>query len=647
MKLFLCEKPSQGRDIAQVLGATRHAEGYLTGPDLIVTWCVGHLLETAPPEAYGEQYKRWTLEHLPIIPAQWRSEVKRTTAGQYTIVQKLLRQATEVIIATDADREGELIAREILDRCNFRGPVRRLWLSALNEASIRNALSSLKPGSSTLPLYHAALARTRADWLVGMNLSRLFTLLARQAGHNSVLSIGRVQTPTLHLVAQRDREIATFKPIPYWAISVSLETPGAAFTAHWRPPPECIDEQGRCIREVAAQQALAQLRRGTTARVISVETDRIREPPPLPFDLSTLQATCSQRFGLDVQRTLSVAQSLYEHHKAITYPRSDCRYLPQNMHAEAPVLVAALLKSAAPRLRSVCQCLDCTRRSRAWNDAQVTAHHALIPTVQVPNEQTLSADERAVYQLICTSYLAQFLPDHEYDRTRGQLRRGALVLEARGRKTLQDGWRSVVTDEAPSDHTKEDDDEEQPLPLLTVGDDWIVAEARLRALRTTPPRHFTQGDLVKAMKGIARWVSDPQLKRKLKETTGIGTEATRAGIISGLIARGYLLKQGRMVRASDIAFALLQVIPLAIADPATTALWEQALDRIAAGELGLDDFVRQQSVWVADIVNQHRGQTWAPVTNAAEPATGGRTARRYSLGSPNGRRSRAEKPYRR
>jgi DNA topoisomerase III len=646
MKLFLCEKPSQARDIARVLGATRRADGYLAGPDLAVTWCIGHLLEAAPPEAYGEQYKRWTLEHLPIIPPQWRSEVKRNTAGQYTVVQNLLRQATEVIIATDADREGELIAREILDRCNYRGPVRRLWLSALNEASIRKALASLKPGSSTLPLYHAALARTRADWLVGMNLSRLFTLLARQAGHNSVLPIGRVQTPTLQLVAQRDREIATFKPVPYWAISVALGSPGAAFTAHWRPPPECIDEQGRCIREVAAQQALAHLPRGTTARVASVETDRIREPPPLPFDLSTLQATCSNRLGLDVQRTLSVAQSLYETHKAITYPRSDCRHLPQNMHAEAPALVAALLKSA-PHLRSVCQFLDCTRRSRAWNDVEVTAHHALIPTVQVPNEQTLSADERVVYQLIRASYLAQFLPDHEYDQTRSHLHRGDVVLEARGRKILQDGWRSVVADDAPSDHTEQDVDEEQPLPLLTVGADWIVTEARLRGLKTAPPRHFTQGELVKAMKGIARWVSDPQLKRKLKETTGIGTEATRAGIISGLIARGYLLKQGRTVRASDMAFALLRVIPPAIADPATTALWEQALDRIAAGELGLDDFVRQQSAWVADIVNQHRGQTWAPAANAVESPTERGNARRQSTGSRQGRRPRAARPGRR
>jgi DNA topoisomerase-3 len=343
---------------------------------------------------------------------------------------------------------------------------------------------------------------------------------------------------------------------------------------------------------------------------------------------------------------LSVAQSLYETHKSITYPRSDCRYLPQNMHDEAPTLIGALLKSDT-HLERACQLLDCTRRSRAWNDAQVTAHHALVPTVQVPNDQALSTDERAVYRMIRTSYLAQFLPDHEYDRTRVQLRRGDVLLQARGRKILQNGWRSIVTEAAESDKAQEDADDEQRLPPLTVGDEWIVTQAQLRALKTAPPRHFTQGELVQAMKGVARSVSDPQLRKKLKETTGIGTEATRAGIITGLIARGYLLKHGRTVRASDIAFALLQVIPRAVADPATTAVWEQGLDRIAAGELGLDDFVRQQSAWVADIVHRHRAQPWTLAATAIEPLPGGGAARRDSTGPPKGHPPRAAKPRRR
>ena len=626
MRLFLCEKPSQGHDIARVVGANERGAGCLTGTGLAVTWCVGHLLEAAAPERYGEQYKRWSLEHLPIIPTHWQCEVKAATAGQFKIVQGLLRHAGEVVIATDADREGELIAREILEWCGYRGPVRRLWLSALNDASIRKALGALKPGAETLPLYHAALARSRADWLVGMNLSRLFTLVAQRAGHTGVLSVGRVQTPTLHLVVQRDREIAAFQPVPYWSIDVTLQAAGQPFTARWQPPSDSLDEAGHCIREAVAQNALSHLSGARTARVASVDTERIREPPALPFDLSTLQETCSRQLGLEVQRTLTVAQSLYETHKAITYPRSDSQHLPLNMHAEAPALLAVLLR-ADPALASVFQELEPTQRSRAWNDGNVTAHHALIPTIQAPNPGALSQDERAVYQMIRAHYLAQFLPDHEYDRTRVQLDCSDLALQARGKAIVRIGWRRVLAEGEPDD-TEGGCDERQPLPVLRVGNDCRVANLELKALQTLPPRHFTQGELLKAMKGIARWVSDPRLKQKLKETTGIGTEATRAGIISGLITRGYLLQQGRTVRASNTARALIHAIPAAIADPGTTALWEQALDRIAAGRLNVEDFVRQQSVWIADLVRAHADLTWTPAAGTDAPRSGNPRPRR-------------------
>ncbi|MDR2031666.1 MAG: toprim domain-containing protein, partial [Azoarcus sp.] len=222
MRVYLCEKPSQGKDIARVLGAGQRGNGCQSGPGVIVTWCVGHLLETAPPESYDERYKRWTIEALPIIPEVWRSEIKASTAAQFKIVKEILGQASELIIATDADREGEMIAREIVERCGFSGPIHRLWLSALNDVSIKKALNALKPGAETLPLYHAALARSRADWLIGMNLSRLFTLLGQRAGYSGVLSVGRVQTPTLKLVVDRDREIERFIAVPYWNVEATL-----------------------------------------------------------------------------------------------------------------------------------------------------------------------------------------------------------------------------------------------------------------------------------------------------------------------------------------------------------------------------------------------------------------------------------------
>jgi hypothetical protein len=268
-----------------------------------VTWCIGHLVEAAAPEVYDAALKRWSLEQLPIIPQQWRVEVKPKTATQFKVVKALLAKATQLVIATDADREGELIAREIIDLCGYRGPIERLWLSALNDASIRTALGKLRPSAETLPMYYSALARSRADWLVGMNLSRLFTVLGRQAGYDGVLSVGRVQTPTLKLVVDRDREIAAFVSVPYWAIDVSLSAGGQTFTAQWVAPDASTDDAGRCLRQPVAQQAAQQIRAAGSAQVVSVETERVREGPPLLFDLGTLQEVCSKQLGLDVQET--------------------------------------------------------------------------------------------------------------------------------------------------------------------------------------------------------------------------------------------------------------------------------------------------------------------------------------------------------
>lgn len=289
MRLFLCEKPSQGKDIGRILGATQRGEGCLNGSGVTVTWCIGHLVEAAAPEVYDAALKRWSLEQLPIIPQHWRVEVKPKTATQFKVVKALLAKATQLVIATDADREGELIAREIIDLCGYRGPIERLWLSALNDASIRAALGKLRPSAETLPMYYSALARSRADWLVGMNLSRLFTVLGRQAGYDGVLSVGRVQTPTLKLVVDRDREITAFVSVPYWAIDVSLSAGGQTFAAQWVPPKACTDDAGRCLQQPIAQHAAQQIRAADSAQVVAVETERVREGPPLPFDLGTLQ----------------------------------------------------------------------------------------------------------------------------------------------------------------------------------------------------------------------------------------------------------------------------------------------------------------------------------------------------------------------
>lgn len=607
MRLFLCEKPSQGKDIGRILGATQRGEGCLNASGVTVTWCIGHLVEAAAPEVYDAALKRWSLDQLPIIPQQWRVEVKPKTATQFKVVKALLAKTTHLVIATDADREGELIAREIIDLCGYRGPIERLWLSALNDASIRTALAKLRPSAETLPMYYSALARSRADWLVGMNLSRLFTVLGRQAGYDGVLSVGRVQTPTLKLVVDRDREIAAFVSVPYWAIDVSLSAGGQTFTAQWVAPDASTDDAGRCLRQPVAQQAAQQIRAAGSAQVVSVETERVREGPPLLFDLGTLQEVCSKQLGLDVQETLEIAQALYETHKATTYPRSDSGYLPESMFAEVPTVLDSLLKTD-PTLAQIMGQLDRTQRSRAWNDGKVTAHHGIIPTLEPANLSAMSEKERALYRLIRAHYLAQFLPHHEFDRTVADLSCGQQKLVATGKQVVARGWRLVLAESEREGSADEDGDapvRTQVLPALRDGMACQVAGADIKALKTMPPKPYTQGELVKAMKGVARFVTDPRLKQKLKDTTGIGTEATRANIISGLIARGYIVKKGRSIRASDAAFTLIDAVPAAIADPGTTAVWEQALDMIEGGQLTLDVFIGKQAAWISQLIAQY------------------------------------------
>ena len=423
-----------------------------------------------------------------------------------------------------------------------------------------------------------------------------------------MLSVGRVQTPTLSLVVNRDREIANFAPIPYWSVELTLSADGRPFTAHWIPPTTAIDSGGRCTQQRVAHTAAARLQSAELAEVASVDTERVREPPPLPFDLSTLLQVSSRQLGLDVQDTQDVAQSLYEGHHAISYPRTDSGYLPESMLAEVSAVLRALLM-ADPTLKPLIESLNTAQRSRAWDDDKIGAHHGIIPTLQPANLSAMSNKERSVYELIRAQYLAQFLPAHEYDRTKVLLSSAAEQLRAVGRQVAVIGWRIALT------HGRIDADDQdgkadmQALPPLAPGQRTTIKHVQLKTLKTQPPRLYSQGELIQAMKGIARLVEDPRLKQTLKETTGIGTEATRAAIIQALIGRGYLLKDGRTVRASPAAFTLIDAIPAAVRDPGTTAVWEQALDQIAAGKLTFQDFVRRQSEFVAHLVKAHANVT--------------------------------------
>ena len=645
MQLYLCEKPSQAKDIAAVLGASRRGDGCWLGNGVTVTWCIGHLLETAPPDAYDAKYKRWVLADLPIVPEKWKMLVKPKTASQYKAVKRLLGEAQELVIATDADREGEMIARELVEHCRYRGPIQRLWLSALDDASIRKALAALKPGVETFSLYHSALGRSRADWLIGMNMSRLFTLLGRQSGYQGVLPVGRVQTPTLRLVVDRDRNIADFVPVAYWAIDVDLRHERMTFTAQWRAAEDACDDQGRCLNPQLARDAADAMTRAATARLIKLRTERMREVAPLPFDLGTLQEICSKKLGLGAQETLDIAQSLYETHKAITYPRSDCGYLPLSQHSEAPKILAALGRADAA-VNELMPHIDAQRRSRAWNDAKVSAHHGIIPTGAGKDVSQLTGKHRAVYTLIRARYLAQFLPNHEYDRTQADFDCAGHALRAVGKVVIEPGWKRALP-EALAPAKGREAPTPQPLPALVQGHDYEVAKVNLKDLWTQPPKPFTEGDLIKAMKNVAKLVEDPLLKQKLKDTTGIGTEATRAGIIQGLLDRGYLVKNGKALSATPAAFSLIDAVPRAIADPGTTAIWEQALDMVQSGEMSLEEFVAKQAAWMSKQVARCNGMRMT-ITGPASPAGRGaapwkkkrKAAPRKTAASPK----RAKKP---
>lgn len=603
MKLFICEKPSQARDLASVLGATSKGDGLLATNDksIIVTWGFGHLVEQYQPEDYDEVWKRWAFETLPIIPAQWKMAPKKESKKQYNVVIGLIKKASLVVIATDADREGEMIARELLDLAGYRGQIQRCWLSALDDASIRKALQTLKSGKETEALYYAGMGRSRSDWLIGMNFSRLFTLMAQAKGYSGKpLSVGRVQSPTLALVVNRDREIANFVPKAHYSLAVQLATASdEAFVAGLSIPEQYLDESGLCLDSRVIQQAEAQIKQVGIAKVITVETKREKKAPPLLYALSDLQGECNRLFGFGAQQVLDIAQSLYEEHKITTYPRTDCGYLPESQLTEVPMVIRSLV-AADSELQTLLPRLNLQQKSRAWDDKKITAHHGIIPTIKKADLSKLSEEEMKVYDLIRRRYLAQFLPHLETDKTIATLQSSGHTLIARGNVIVSQGWRILFGKNADEDVGS--DDEKQGLPALTANQQCRVTHSEVRTLQTKPPAHYTEGTLLEAMKNAARFVTDPRLKQRLRETEGLGTEATRAGLIQGLIDKGFLIKKKKSLMASAEAIALIDSLPDLLKNPGLTALWEQALNQIAEGSMTLDDFMQRQETFVRQLI---------------------------------------------
>ncbi|MDX5378011.1 MAG: DNA topoisomerase III, partial [Halomonas sp.] len=571
MRLIIAEKPSLARAIAEALpGGARRENGALHAGDTVVTWCLGHLLEQAPPDAYDPVYKQWRLDHLPILPSRWQLSPRPKAGGQLAVIRKLLKQARDVVHAGDPDREGQLLVQEVIEYLGWKGPVSRLLVSDLNRPAVQRALARLEDNARYQPLYRAAESRSRADWLYGINLTRAWTLTGRQAGHDGVLSVGRVQTPVLGLVVRRDAEIRDVKPHPVDVLWADLAVASGQLRAWWQPGENHrLDEQGRLL-EHAPAQALAERLPGAEGWLTSLETRQKRQSAPLPYSLSALQVDAARRFGLSAKAVLDICQRLYERHKLITYPRSDCRYLPEEHLAQARATLASAC-GQDETLRGWLAGADFSLRSKAWDDKRVGAHHALAPTGKPAELERLEQAEAEVFRLIARNVLAQFYPPLITREVKAEFTILAERFRASGQELLQPGWKPLFTtrEEAP------------PLPPLTEGESCRVKASEVEERETRPPEPFTDASLIKAMMNIARYVDDPEVRRTLREHDGLGTEATRAGIIETLTERGYLVRQKKTLRATRLGSGLIASLPEAASRPERTALWEQRLTAIA------------------------------------------------------------------
>ncbi|SIR04247.1 DNA topoisomerase III [Aeromonas hydrophila] len=623
MRLFIAEKPSLGRAIADVLPKPhKKGDGFIeTAQGDVVTWCIGHLLEQAEPDAYDAAYKQWRMESLPIVPAQWQLVAKPKTKTQLTVIKRLIKQADCVVNAGDPDREGQLLVDEVIDFLGYgkTRPVLRCLISDLNPPAVRRALDKLRDNKEFVPLAVSALARSRADWLYGINMTRAYTLLGRKGGCSELLSVGRVQTPLLGLVVRRDLEIEAFVPKPFFEVQAHLQTEGnERFSAKWLPSEACLpwqDEEGRVLNRALAAKVVERIQ-GQPALVEEVEEQARKQAAPLPYNLSSLQIDAAKRFGMDAKRVLDVCQGLYERHKLITYPRSDSRHLPSD-HFNRVGQVREAIASTAPALAKAVSEADGKIRSKAWNDSKVDAHHAIIPTEKQGNPATLGADEAKLYGLIARQYLLQFYPPFEYNDSKVLLRIVGGLFQAKARRILKAGWKALLG-------VEEDDEEEAgSLPALRKGEPLLCERGELQEKMTQPPKSFTDATLLAAMTGIARYVQDPEIRKTLRETDGLGTEATRAGIIDLLFKRRFLVRQGKSIKATPTGRALIQALPATATTPDMTALWEQHLGRIAERQTSYQQFMgplTEQLNGLIDGARQDSGASFSALPKAAPGA---------------------------
>lgn len=577
--LVIAEKPSVARDIARVLKCTKKGNGSLEGDKYIVTWALGHLVTHADPEQYDVKYKEWKMEDLPIIPDPFKLVPIRQTTKQFNAVKTLLNRqdVNEVIIATDAGREGELVARWILAKAKSRKPIKRLWISSVTDQAIREGFNNLKDGRKYDHLYEAAVARAEADWVVGINATRALTVK-----YNAQLSTGRVQTPTLAMIANREQQIKNFKPKTYYGLQALTNT--VTFTWH-----EKGTNQTQSFQKEKMEQLLKSLDSVKTGEVIDVKTTPKRTPAPHLFDLTELQKEAHKRYGWSAKETLSTLQNLYERHKIVTYPRTDSKHLTSDMKSTFTDRIKA---SAVGDYRVAANKILSKGTPQAQkgvvNDALVSDHHAIIPTEEVVNLRALSDKEYKLYDLIVKRFLAVFYGAYEYDQTVVTLKVGNETFTAKGNTVRDEGWKAVYLQE-------DEQSNERTLPVFKKGEQVSLRGIALTEGQTKPPARFNEGTLLAAMENPSQFMGDEskELVKTLKETGGIGTVATRADIIEKLFKSFVIEKKGNDLYTTSKGRQLLDLAPADLKSPALTAEWETQLTKIAKGQAKKADFMRQ------------------------------------------------------
>lgn len=608
--LVIAEKPSVARDIARVLSCKGRKDGVLEGDRYVVTWGLGHLVTLADPEDYDKKYKAWKMEDLPMMPEHFRLEVIKQTSRQYQTVKAQIHRKDigDIIIATDAGREGELVARLILKKAGNEKPLRRLWISSVTDKAIREGFANLKDGKEYEPLYDAAMCRAEADWLVGINATRALT-----CKYNAQLSCGRVQTPTLAMIAKREEQIKRFVPKPYYGIQAK----GCGITFTWQ------DQRSKSTSTFDRKRAedILNTCRGASALVVQVSKTPKKTMPPLLYDLTELQREAGRRYDYSAKETLNIMQRLYENHKVLTYPRTDSRYLTSDL---VPTLKERLKACAVGPYRALAGPLitqSLPANPPFVNNKKVSDHHAIIPTEQYVQLDHMTIDERRIYDLVVRRFLAVMYPPYEYEQTSITIKAGEELFAARGSVVKSAGWKAVYEGEDGGSDFEDEEGEgtdgsvtapkiaSQKLPPVTQGDVLTGLAFSMTEGKTKPPAHFTEGSLLSAMENPAAYMEsgDKAMAKTLGETGGLGTVATRADIIEKLFSSFLLEKRGKEIFLTSKAKQLLELVPADLKKPELTADWEMKLMQIAGRTLRRETFMRDIRVYSEELISQIKG----------------------------------------